>query len=305
MKAIVELETYTEAVKAFVASADLLKEWSECRRVLLTYLEEESPRILVLPAICCMAVGGKPLDAVPVSAAWAALNLAGHLVDRVQDQEELSAEVARTPAEALSFFIGLLFLAFHFLESIIQPAAAHRVHSIFTEAYFRASLGQFMGFTDYEKLPLDDGLEKYWQATILKAGNIFRAATSGGVAMGMGTEAQIAALGDYGMALGTILQILDDCRDILDESGEETAYEVSLPILLYYAANPPGNAQAISTNRTELMQGFQAAQVQDVIADVLANWRERALFSLQSLPPSKAVEQLAAFVDRILAQKKS
>jgi geranylgeranyl pyrophosphate synthase len=305
VKAIAEFETYTHAVKAFVASAHLLKEWPECRRVLLTYLEEESPRNLVLPAICCTAVGGEPLDAVPVSAAWAALNLAGHLVDTVQDQDELSAEVARTPAEALSLFIGLLFLAFHFLEAVIQPATANRVHSIFTDAYFRASAGQFMGFTDYAKLPLDDGLEKYWQATILKAGNIFRAATAGGAAMGRGTEAQIAALGDYGIALGTILQILDDCRDILDESGSEIAYEVSLPILLYYSSNAQGKAQALSTNRTELMQGFEAAHVQDVIADVLANWRERALTSLQSLPPSQAVEQLAAFVDRILAQKKS
>jgi geranylgeranyl pyrophosphate synthase len=271
---------------------------------LLAFLEEESSRNLILPAICCMAVGGNPGDAVPVSAAWVALNLAGHLMDAVQDEDELYSEVVKTPVEAISFFVGLLFLAFHFLDSITQPVAFRRVHSIFSEAYFRASTGQFLGFTKYEKLPLDDALEKYWQATISKAGNIFQAATAGGAAVGMGSEAQIAALGNYGLALGTILQILDDCRDVLDESETMATYEISLPLLLYYAASPQGKTLPVPTDRKELLRRLDGVHVQDMIADVLANWRGRALSSLQSLEDSGAVEQLKVFIDRILAQKK-
>lgn len=305
MKANINLEAYPQAVQSFVASDLLLQEWPDCQRVLLTLLEKESRQNLVLPAVCTLAVGGDGRDAVPVSAAWAALNLAGHLIDAVQDDDEWVLQVVKSPAEAISFFIGLLFLAFHFLDAIPNREVAGRVKALFSEVYFRASAGQYWGFTDFEKLPLDDALEKYWQATISKAGNIFRAATAGGAMVGLGSEAQITALGNYGMALGTILQVLDDCRDILDESASKARYEVSLPLLLYYASNPQGRTQAMPTNRKELTRRLKAAHVQDVIAEVLADWRERALSSLQALDSSEAVELLGKFVDRILTQEKT
>lgn len=298
-------EAYPEAVKTFITSDLLLQEWPECRELLLALLEDESPQNLLLPALCSVAVGSEDNAAVPVSAAWTALNLAGHLIDAVQDREAWLSQVVKTPAEAISFFIGLLFLAFHFLDALPNRETANQVKALFSEVYFRASVGQYRGFAPYEKMPLDEALEQYWQATITKAGNIYRAATAGGAIVGQGSEAQVAALGDYGMALGTILQVLDDCRDIFDESESGTDFELSLPLLLYYTANPQERTQRMTGDRKEIIQRLKAAHVQDVIADVLANWRERAVSSLQSLENSEVIDLLRKIVDRILMQEKT
>ena len=146
-------------------------------------------------------------------------------------------------------------------------------------------------------------MESYWRATISKAGNIFRAATAGGATVGLGSEAQVVALGEYGLAVGTILQVLDDCRDVFDESPSK-GYEVSLPLLLYYAGNPKRRTEPMAANRKALTRRLKAARVQDMIADILGNWRERAITSLQAVDDSEAVRLLGTFVDRILSPEK-
>ena len=125
------LETYPEAVRAFIASFPLLQDWPECRLLFLNLLEQESAQNLRLPAVCALAVGGEAHNAVPVSAAWAALNLAGHLMDAVQDKDEWLLQVVSSPAEAINYFAGLIFLAFHFLEAIPEREKACQVKALF------------------------------------------------------------------------------------------------------------------------------------------------------------------------------
>lgn len=298
------LETYPETVRAFIATFPLLQAWPKCRQFFLALLEKESRQNLRLPAVCAGAVGGEFHQAVPVSAAWAALNLAGHLMDAVQDKDEWLFQFVSSPAEAINYFTGLIFLAFHFLEAIPNRETACQVKALFSEVYFHATVGQALGFTPYEKLPLEDALENYWRATISKAGNLFRAATAGGAMVGLGSETQMAALGGYGMAVGTILQVLDDCRDIFDETTSSGGYEVSLPLLLYYTANPKRRTEPNAANRGELAQRLKEAGVQDMLADILGNWSMRAMNSLQGVDDAESVGWLGAFIEHILSPEK-
>lgn len=298
------LETYPEAVRTFIASFPLLQAWPKGRPLLLKLLEKESRQNLILPAVCAVAVGGEAHHAIPVSAAWTALNQAGHLMDAVQDNDEWVFQIVSSPAEAINSFTGLIFLAFHFLERIPKRETSCAVKALFSEVYFHATVGQSLSFTTYEKLPLEEALETYWLATISKAGNMFRAATAGGAMVGLGSKAQVTALGDYGLAMGTIFQILDDCRDIFDEAPPSGRSEMSLPLLLYYAANPNRRTEPSAQNRKELAHRLKAAGVQEMLADILGHWRTRAMTSLQTAEDEEAAGMLGTFIEHILSPEK-
>lgn len=105
---------------------------------------------------------------------------------------------------------------------------------VFSDAGFKAALGQHISFGQLETLPMEQAIEQYWRMVILKSGSIFWMATASGAAAGTADEELIEALGDSSMAIGVIMQIMDDCRDILDISTSK--YEVSLPVLLYSLA---------------------------------------------------------------------
>ena len=122
--------------------------------------------------------------------------------------------------------------------------------------------------------PPEDMLEKYWQATILKSGSIYRAGTAGGAAVGTGRQDWIIALGDYGSALGVMLQVLDDCRDQYVDQEARPALP-GLPTLM-----------------ENLMPGSGDQGLSETISMILLEWQRRALDALSGLPESPAKELL-------------
>jgi geranylgeranyl pyrophosphate synthase len=220
-------------VTGVVAAAPLLEEWPECRQVLLERLAGEPSWALALPGLSCAAVGGELTDAVPITAAWAILHQAATILDAVQDGDDTLPDEIDSPVTAISFATGLIFAALRFLDAVeTYPGANHQISGLFSEAGFRSSLGQHLSLAQgWEGMPVAGALEAYWRAVICKSGSIFRAATAGGAAAGTASERPIAALGRFGTCLGVILQVLDDCRDVM--AGSDIAgYEVSLPLLL-------------------------------------------------------------------------
>jgi len=167
----------------------------------------------------------------------------------------------------------------------------------------------------HEDLPVDAALEAYWRAVIAKSGSIFRAATAGGAVAGADSEPLVAALGEFGACLGVILQVLDDCRDVL--GGPDVAgCEVSLPLLLLSMAGQDGRTgrqgQRVGIpnpgsplSREALFDVLQGAGVPDIIRDVLLEWRRRALNSLASLGRSEAVAALEGVLEHVLTTSPS
>jgi geranylgeranyl pyrophosphate synthase len=100
---------------------------------------------------------------------------------------------------------------------------------------FYASLGNNMslGLERWAKTNQDKAtlLERYWEATILRSGSIYRAGAAAGAAVSAGSMNNIVdLLGDFGTYIGVILQIFDDCRDIF--SGQP-ADSFSLPDIIF------------------------------------------------------------------------
>ena len=103
----------------------------------------------------------------------------------------------------------------------------------------------------------EDYLERYWQATILKSGSIFQAGASAGAATATNRQDWIDALGDYGCALGVMLQVLDDCRDHVDDRNQHVT-PLGLPILL-----------------ENLMPGSDKQALSEALSQILLEWQRR------------------------------
>jgi geranylgeranyl pyrophosphate synthase len=269
----------------------------------MALIAEEEPWLLVLPILACLAVGGNIDNAIPVAAAWATLRHAANLLDAVQDGHKLPSLVIDEPAKAIGCATGLIFNAFEFVNRInAYPEITKRIMAIYAEAGFDASVGQHMGMEMDAWTSLDaDSLERYWTMVILKSGNIFRAGMVAGAALGTDNHEQITALGGYGTALGVIRQVLDDCRDMIIDPASDS-YESTLPLLLYSLSNrsyASGHIEDISLQvqqehltKRELFSSLSSAHVPETIADVLMEWKRRAMESLQIFERSNAVVAL-------------
>ena len=110
------------------------------------------------------------------------------------------------------------------------------------------------------------------------------------------------ALGDYGTALGVILQLMDDCRDAFNHSQEEIYWEISLPLLLYLMTTGEENIIFPEvSSRAEWSDLLQKTGVIHAISALLLQWKSRALESLDPLPASQEkhiLESIPALIHR-------
>ena len=137
-------------------------------------------------------------------------------------------QLVPSPEIATNLATSLIFVAFHELSQMQNTEKARRSARIFSQSGFDATCGQHR---DLLKTPstVEGSLSDYWEMIILKSGSVFRTATAGGAAAGTSDDRLIDALGDYGTALGVMLQLIDDCRDVLNQSQDITDWEISLP----------------------------------------------------------------------------
>ena len=103
-------------------------------------------------------------------------------------------------------------------------------------------------------------------------------------------------------------QVIDDCRDILEDS-DFAQHRVSLPLLLM-AMTHEGEPDAVnaapadylnSPTHQSLYVALHTAGVPHIISDVLLEWQQRALNSLTPLKRSDAVDALECIARDVLA----
>jgi geranylgeranyl pyrophosphate synthase len=278
------IRIYADTVRQLILSESMLSEWADCSRLLLNSLSGTPASILALPVISCLAVGGSSENGAQVAAGWLAMNHALHLLDDVEDGDFVPDGDVDKPEKLLNLSTASMYIAYHFFTRLQPSERIGRVVRIFSECGFMATQGQHMGF---EPLPnsLDEAINAYWQAIILKSGSLFRMACAGGAAAGTDVPDLIEALGDYGTSTGVVLQVLDDCRDMLDEKSGKR--EISLPVLLYSTALG-GQEIVFPDSRNSL----QETGITETITATLAAWWQRAQESLNCIESSEAKDLL-------------
>ncbi len=259
----------------------------DCTGYLISQIQSMPAWQIALPVIACMAAGGSIEDGVILASAWASLNLASEILDNVEDNELTADQFLTSPEVASNIATGLIFTTFQILTSIQDANKANQIIRIISNCGLDAAYGQHRDLMQ-ERLSVELVLNNYWENIILKAGSVFRAAAQGGAVVAGANETISEALGDYGIALGVILQLIDDCRDAFSHSAEIIHWEISLPLLLYLMTVGEKNIVFPQNNsRAEWSDLIQETGVIRAIAELLLEWKSRALESLSSVAQSR------------------
>ena len=268
-------------------SDELLPTFSEYAQFLVDRVKSMPDWQIALPVIACLAAGGSVGDGIILASAWVSLNLASEILDNVEDNELMTDQFLTSPEVASNLSTGLIFSSFHTLTTIQDAGKASQIARIFSGSGFDAANGQHRDLLQ-ARLPVELHLNNYWEIIILKSGSVFRAATEGGAAAAGANETIAEALGDYGTALGVILQLMDDCRDAFNHSQEAINWEISLPLLLYLMTVGEENIIFPKvSSQAEWSDLLQKTQVIHAISALLLQWKSRALESLSPLPQSR------------------
>lgn len=308
------LGEFSTDVTSFIRGLPSFRQWPECQHLLMNMLALDEPWNHALPILTCKAVGGGQCKAIPVAAAWITLVHAASLIDDIQDGDlGISIQLER-PDVALNIAIAWIFAAFRMLDDpLLDPRTRNRIVTIFANAGFDSSIGQFQGLVlEAEKSDSVDPLRKYWNAVILKSGSIYMAGAVAGAAVGTDSTALFEAMTDYGTALGIIRQVIDDCQDFQTDA-KFPEKQSKLPALLHSMVadqrfrkqrdrkdkDDHSDAQLLSQNPHLLVE----AGIPEIVADILLEWRRRALESLRKLEPSEARNALENILDDVMTSK--
>ncbi|MFC2031390.1 polyprenyl synthetase family protein [Chloroflexota bacterium] len=156
-----------------------------------------------------------------------------------------------------------------------------RVIAIFADTLMTICSGELRQIFDRHYTPSVDSeeafqaaLERYDQRIYAKTASLFAAATEAAAVLGDGSDAQLAALREYGYLLGTGFQIIDD---VLDFKGNEDVLGkpvgsdlregiVTLPVLYYMRMRPEDSRVA-----AVVRDGSVDRLVREVVADIRAS----------------------------------
>ena len=293
-------QEYADPVIHRLQSDDLLSTFPDCSKLINERINKIPAWQIALPVICCLAAGGTLDAGNALAIAWYPAYLASEILDNVEDKEFLPDRLVPSPEVATNLSTSLIFLAFRSLTSLPDPEKASLVVRIFSESGFEAAYGQYR---DLGKISakVEESLNDYWEMIIHKSGSVFRAATAGGGAAGTSDKTYIDALGDYGTALGVLLQLIDDCRDAFSQSQETITWEISLSLLLYLLALGEEDLRFPNAgSKAEWAELLRKMGVITAISSILLEWKIRALDSIKPLGDSKAKQLLERIPSLIL-----
>lgn len=212
----------------------------------------------LFPGLCCQAAGGQVNWADTIAASWLLFYAAADLMDSIQDQDDpASWWSARGPAVALSASTGLFFWASSLLS---ETSGNERTASISTDllsdfhhSFLQMSAGQYADLVQSQP-----SLDQYWQTASAKSGSFFALACRSGARIATQDPERVAAFGEFGQALGVLIQILDDLEDLqwLRDSSKAINMDQitrSLPMVYALQVLP-------SLLRDQLMQTLKLAE---------------------------------------------
>ena len=158
--------------------------------------------------------------------------------------------------------------------------------------------------------------ETYKKVIERKTASLFVAAAELGSLIAGGDEETRQALSDYGKYLGSTFQIVDDILDLIgdpEEMGKPRGLDVAqnrgvaiahangIAVQEAVAVAPAPVADDPITRMLNKLRESGAVEVARVQADIMA---QKARDALSQVPPSPAVDELAALIEQVIDRKK-
>lgn len=201
---------WSDAVLDYIRSHPFLASWPDAEVVLSEFDHSLHYPPTALPVWACHIAGGDGAQAVPLAAAFTLLNLASELLDDFQDQDTTAQWTHWRLDRVLTSTLSMIFLAHSCLARVEAGGDQKReILDGFAQVGLLASVGQNITATDTASLG------SYWHHVQAKSGLVFAVGAWSGTRLATAEESALQAARDFGLALGTLIQIADDCRDFL------------------------------------------------------------------------------------------
>jgi geranylgeranyl pyrophosphate synthase len=222
--------SWSADVLSYIRAHPFLAGWPDAKLILDSF--EPKLRISLptaLPLWTCYAAGGKPESAMPLGAAFALLHMASSVLDDFQDQDTEDPWVSWSLERVLGSTLAMVFLSESCLARLDTNEVAKReIIDGFAEGWMLAAVGQNSAVSSAQ--PVDS----YWRHALAKSSLGFAVAAWSGVRIVTADAKLQQAAKDYGLALGTLLQIADDCHDFVaaPKAQSPSALLASLPVVI-------------------------------------------------------------------------
>ena len=200
-----------------------------------------------LPFLCCEANEVDPQRAVGVSSAWFLLQVAAHLLDKVEDQElEKISMPLRGKGMCTNLSTGMIFVAEWILNHLeldcVDAGAAWDIQRAFQETVLSVCSGQHLDLS----IAAPD-LPTCWEIAEAKSGSAFALACYAGARISTHQSDQLYHLENFGRYLGTIVQISDDLKDLEWDNTIREKKKILSPLASAFLSHIGENSVDIST----------------------------------------------------------
>jgi len=185
-----------------------------------------------LPILACEASGSDGGRALPIAAAWQLIRLAVKLLDDVEDGDRgvLAAQSKTINAAAALYSVAHVTLDTA-CRTGLKSSQIRRMAELFHHALLAAAAGQHL---DLEARGTASVLspDEWFAIAAAKSGALLRWAVVAGALAAGARRGVTAALGEYGLCLGILLQLADDLTDCWwgGAEGDLAAGLLTLPV---------------------------------------------------------------------------
>ena len=182
----------------------------------------------VLPILTGLAVGGQTQPALPLAAAWVLYDLASDVFDDLQDQDGKDWPWNHWQA-ARGMHVGLGLIAAAEICLANVPASGN-VRTDILESWAHTFARAVRGQVEQGR---NDSIEQYFSQTAAKSGLIYAQVARAGARLATDDSKVLQGIYDYGLALGMIIQLKDDYRDIqaINQASDLNTSAYTLPVL--------------------------------------------------------------------------
>jgi len=243
-----------------------------------------------------LAVGGETDKAVPVASSWALLELAGHILDDLQDQDNDEAVWSDWPAAKSALISTTLVLAAQacLAELAVDATARSDIARSLSQACMQGAQAQLVSSRA-------TSLETYFKHIVAKAGLTIAAVAYAGARTHTDNAESLQLMYDFGLNLGILMQLNDDLRDLSTSSvvNDLLSGYYSLPVLQALTQmDHPHHARLLKLLAAKPLTTPTVTEIMNILVDMgafsFANamahvYQQKALQCLEPLLPENVV----------------
>lgn len=267
----------------------------------------------LLPMLTCAASGGNAADAEPLAAAWIFYNLASDLFDDLVDQDGKERPwMAWEADQAMRVGLGLIAAAQYCLARV---RASQEAKDAIQEAYAAtlAIAAREQGYGGNVPDSERPDVSAYLRHILGKTGLVLATVAWSGARVHSQDETVLEAMHDFGLAIGVMVQLLDDLRDLQngDTRSDLTINPHTLPVLYGLSlTDHPCRSRLCSLLRSDLRKPTTIIEVCDLLAEmgavsytlsVVRAYEEKAHDALRVLPVENRIH-LSDYASSFLRQ---